>query len=120
MAPSRELLFSAAPGRPDWPGPGPRMQAVLLLLVPVALFVLIRPQRQRINAQRALLAGLAPGDQVITSGGLIGTVVAIDDVEASVEIASGVVVRIALPAIIGRPRPPQADAPTDSPHSEDA
>jgi preprotein translocase subunit YajC len=97
------------------------MSAAVLLLIPIALFVLlVRPQRQRVNAQRALLSGLAPGDEVVTSGGLIGTLVSLGEAEASLEISPGTVVRVALPAIIGRPRPPEPDVPADPPHSEDA
>jgi preprotein translocase subunit YajC len=105
------------------------MQFVFLLLVPVAFwFLLVRPQRQRINAQRSLLSSLTPGQEVLTSGGLIGTIIEVGDREVTVEIAPGTVVRVALAAVIGRPGPDAAPDTTepDDPgqpetfHSEDA
>ena len=97
------------------------MSVLLLLFLPIALFVLlIRPQRQRVNAQRQLVAALAPGDEVLTSGGLIGTIVAVHEAEASLELAPGVVVRVALGAIIARPRPPEPEPAPEPPQNEDA
>lgn len=97
------------------------MQAVLpLLLILGILVMLVLPGRRRVQAQRALLSSLAPGDEVMTSGGIIGTVVSLGEREAMLEIAPGIVIRIALPAIIGRPSP---NLPTDTVepnHHEDA
>jgi preprotein translocase subunit YajC len=85
------------------------MSAAVLVLIPVLLyFVLIRPQRQRVNAQRTMLTALAPGDEVLTAGGLMGTVVSVEDNEVHVQIAPGTVVRFALTAIVRRVGPPVA------------
>lgn len=79
------------------------MSAVILLLIPLGLyFAMIRPQRQRVQAQRALLANLAPGDRVVTAGGMIGTLVSTDGERATVELAPGVVLEFLAPAIIRR------------------
>ena len=99
------------------------MQIAILLLVPVAFwFLLVRPQRQRIAAQRALLTSLEPGEEVLTSGGLIGRIVEVGEGEVTLEIAAGTVVRVALAAVIGRP--PGGSAPEPPPadpfHNEDA
>jgi preprotein translocase subunit YajC len=103
------------------------MQFVFLLLVPVAFWMLlVRPQRQRITAQRSLLSSLTPGEEVLTSGGLIGTLVEVGDREVTVEIAPGTVVRMALAAVIGKPSadpppdPPDEPGPPESFHDEDA
>jgi preprotein translocase subunit YajC len=97
--------------------------AATLFLVVLALFsTQVFSQRRRVGAQRALLGRLAVGDEVITSGGLIGLVVELRAGEASLEVAPGTVVRVALAAVIGRPTPRPLADPTvaDRFHSEDA
>jgi preprotein translocase subunit YajC len=100
------------------------MSIVILLLVPVAFWLLlVRPQRQRVAAQRALLSGLQAGEEVLTSGGLIGRIVEVRESEVSLEVAPGTVVRVALAAIIGRPQggsAPEPPPPADPFHNEDA
>ena len=56
-------------------------------------FVLIRPQQQRVRRQQQLVASLQVGDEVVTAGGLVGRIVALDADEAHIEVAPGVVAR---------------------------
>jgi preprotein translocase subunit YajC len=63
------------------------------------------PQRRRRQQQAALLAELAPGDEVLTLGGLLGTVRELDEHEAVLEIAPETRVRVAKTAITGRIEP---------------
>jgi preprotein translocase subunit YajC len=75
------------------------------VIVIVALFALlwllfIRPQRQRVQAQQALVAAVAVGDEILTAGGIYGTVLEIrDDNELLLEIAPGTRVRAARRAV---------------------
>lgn len=55
--------------------------------IAIFYFLLIRPQRQQQKKHRDLLAALQKGDQVVTSGGLVGEVIHIKD--AQVTIKSG-------------------------------
>jgi preprotein translocase subunit YajC len=64
-------------------------------------FLIIRPQRRRQVQAQQLLSSLAVGKEIVTAGGLYGTVKALDEDEARVEIADGVEVRIAKRAIAG-------------------
>ncbi len=72
------------------------------LVVPLALmgglfyFVLIRPQQRRSRAQRALLSSLEVGDEVMTAGGIFGTIKEIDEDDDTlmVEIAPGTQIRM--------------------------
>ena len=74
-----------------------------------AFFVLIvLPQRRRVAAQRALLAALAVGDEVVTASGLYGFVQDLEGATVRLEIAPGVVVRVARAAIVGRVEHPEA------------
>jgi len=83
--------------------------ATLILLA--AMFVLlwallIRPQRQRQQKHQQLLGSVAPGDEILTVGGLYGIVQEIDDEDdLIVEIADGIHVRIARRAIGGVVKP---------------
>lgn len=74
------------------------------LLMPIALiaimyFLMIRPQMKRAKEHRAMLDKLSKGDEVITSGGIAGTVVAMSDAFITVEVASGVQLRVQKGAI---------------------
>jgi preprotein translocase subunit YajC len=65
----------------------------------VMWFLLIRPQRQRQAAHRQLVAALAPDDEVVTVGGMFGTVRSIADDHVMLEIAPEMQVRIAKEAV---------------------
>ena len=65
-------------------------------------FLLIRPQQQKQKQLQKQLSDLRRGDNVITSGGIIGTVArVVNDDEVSVEIAEGVRVRVVRSTITG-------------------
>lgn len=73
---------------------------VLFAIVMIAFFLLIiRPQRNRARALSALQAKLAPGVAVMTTSGLHGTVVAVQDDGVLLEVSPGVTVRFAKAAI---------------------
>ena len=46
----------------------------LILIFVIFYFFLIRPQQKRVKEHRAMVNGLKSGDEVITSGGISGTV----------------------------------------------
>lgn len=73
----------------------------LLAMVAVLWFVLIRPQRARQAAHRNLIAQLAPGDEVVTAGGILGRVSAVADDHVKVEVAPGTELRFAKDAVTG-------------------
>jgi preprotein translocase subunit YajC len=70
--------------------------ALPVLMIVGFYFLLIRPQRNRQKAQQALLASLEVGDEIMTTGGIFGTIVEIDEDEGTVtvEIAPGTRVRM--------------------------
>jgi preprotein translocase subunit YajC len=73
---------------------------VYFAVIALAFFLLIvLPQRRRATAHRALLAGLQVGDEVITIGGILGTIRDLDDEKIQLEVADGVVVTVARNAI---------------------
>ena len=72
---------------------------LIVLLFGVMYFMMIRPQQKRRREAQAMQSALGPGDEIVTIGGLHATVVAVDDEVVTVEIAPGVNVRFARPAI---------------------
>lgn len=73
----------------------------LAAMIAVFWFLLIRPQRQRQAAHRNLVAELAPGEEVVTVGGIFGTLTSVADDHVILEIAPGTEVRIAKEAVTG-------------------
>ena len=83
--------------------PSKMMQQDFFLLFGILFFfyfLLIRPQQKRLNAHKALMKSLAKGNKVLTSGGLIGTIIKFDGEDVViVEIAPNVRVRIGRAAV---------------------
>jgi preprotein translocase subunit YajC len=85
----------------------------LLIIAFVFLyFVLVRPQKRRQVETQRMLSGIKPGDEVVTAGGIYGTVTdVLDDVDVLVEIAPQLRVRVArkaIGAVIQREDEPEA------------
>lgn len=76
------------------------MQFGLLAVFAVVFYlVLWRPQSKRNKEHKALISSISKGDEVITSGGIAGKVVRVDDDFAVVEIADKIEVKVQKPAI---------------------
>jgi preprotein translocase subunit YajC len=73
---------------------------ILLLLFILMWFLVIRPQRRRQQEQQRVMDNLSPGDEILTAGGIYGTVQSlVGDDEVRIEIAPDVHVRVARRAI---------------------
>ena len=67
----------------------------LILIFVIFYFLLIRPQQKRIKEHKAMVDSLNRGDDIVTSGGIVGKVVRVlEDDKAEVEIAENVTVKI--------------------------
>lgn len=71
----------------------------LILIFVIFYFLLLRPQMKRAKEHKKMVAALAKGDEVVTTGGLLGRITKVDDNFVSVEITDGVVVRMQKAAI---------------------
>jgi len=69
------------------------------LLAAVFYFMLIRPQRKRAAQHKQLLGSLQPGDDVVTIGGMFGTITDIGDDFVELEVSPGTPVRFGRTAI---------------------
>ena len=92
------------------------------LLIIVALFALmyvlmIRPQRAKAQQQQRMLGTVAPGDEVLTVGGIYGIVQELEPDEDGgdliVEIADGIHVRVARKALATVVKPGEAEDEDD-------
>jgi len=66
----------------------------MLVIFGAFYFLLIRPQQKRQKAHAAMVGELSSGDEILTSGGILGTVTAVSDHYASVRIAKDVEIKI--------------------------
>lgn len=83
-------------------GSGSTGLLLLVLMGAVFYFLLIRPQQRRQKAMRQLLETLEVDDEVITIGGMFGTIREIDDDGVILEVANGVEIRFLRSAIARR------------------
>ena len=65
-----------------------------LVLLVVFYFLLIRPQNKRAKEQREMLSKIAEGDEIATTGGILGKVVSVGEQFLTVEVANGVSIKL--------------------------
>jgi preprotein translocase subunit YajC len=71
----------------------------LILMFGIFYFLLIRPQQKKQKAHQTLLSNLSKNQEVITSGGLHGTIVNVKDTTVTIRIADNVKVEVDKPSI---------------------
>jgi preprotein translocase subunit YajC len=85
----------------------------ILFIIVIAFLLLylivVRPQKRRQNQQQQLMNELRVGDEVLTAGGIYGTVSELDEDRVTVEIAPSTEVRVARRAIAGVTREPEEE-----------
>lgn len=85
---------------------GSDMQSTLTSMLPLVLmfvvlyFVMIRPQMKKQKEHRTMIEALAKGDEIATSGGLLGKVTKLGEGYLSLEIANGVEVQLQRSAVV--------------------
>jgi len=90
--------------------PNRSLMVMLIYLVSfglIAWFLLIRPQRKMQEKHRSMLDALKRGDEVMTEGGIIGSVVHIQDDRVTVKSGESrvVVARVKIARVLGTPEP---------------
>ena len=78
------------------PGGGDPLLSFLPLIIIFVLFyfLLIRPQSKRQKEHRQMVEGLAVGDEIVTGGGVLGSVREVGEQFVTVEVADGVVLKV--------------------------
>ncbi|HET9642211.1 MAG TPA: preprotein translocase subunit YajC [Burkholderiaceae bacterium] len=72
----------------------------LVLMFVVLYFVMIRPQMKRQKEQKAMIEALAKGDEVVTSGGMLGRITKLGESFISLEVASGIELQVQRSAVV--------------------
>ena len=83
-------------------------------LFAIMYFVLIRPQQKQAKEQQTMISALKKGDDVITSSGILGKVFAVDEKVVTLEVASGVKLRMLKSSVQGKVTVEPAKEKTDS------
>ncbi|MEI8327091.1 MAG: preprotein translocase subunit YajC [Betaproteobacteria bacterium] len=100
------MLISSAYAQTAPAAAGGDMQSSIMGMLPLVLmfvvlyFVMIRPQMKKQKEHRSMVDSLAKGDEVVTSGGLLGKVTKMGDAYLGVELASGVEVQLQRSAVV--------------------
>ncbi len=71
-------------------------------LILIFYFFLIRPQKRRVDAHRQLIASIGVGDEIVTVGGVYGTVRRLGDDDIDLEVSPGTTIRVVKSAIARR------------------
>lgn len=96
------------------PGGGIMGMLFPMLIVGLIYFVMLRPMNKQRKEQEEMNKALRKGDRVVTKGGIVGTIIGIDDREVVVEIAEKVRVKFVRSAIEQKYDPTAADKPAES------
>jgi len=88
-----------AQGAAAAPGGGLLTFLPLVLMLVVFYFLMIRPQQKRMKEHRAMVGALKKGDEVVTNGGLGGTVTKVGDAYLSMRVAENVEVNVQKSAV---------------------
>jgi len=89
------------------PAPGQGPQSLWIQFVPLVFFfvviylLLIRPARTRQKQTQNMLDALKAGDKVVTSGGLLGTIVSIDRNTVLLRVADNVRLPVTKSSVVG-------------------
>ena len=81
------------------PGGGLLTFLPLVLMLVVFYFLMIRPQQKRVKEHREMVNALKKGDEVVTNGGLGGTISKVGEAYLTVRVADGVEVPVQKAAV---------------------
>ena len=89
LIPAAWAQAGAAPG-----GSPLAFPLMMVAFVAIFYFLLLRPQQKKAKEHQALISKLATGDEVVTTGGILGRVTEVGDTFVSLEIADGVRIKV--------------------------
>jgi preprotein translocase subunit YajC len=97
------FLSQTADGQPSGPlGGGIGAFLPFILIALVFYFVFFRPQQKQAKQHQSFLGSLKKGDEVVTQGGIVGTVVQVEDRTVLVDVGGGNKLRIVKGQIAGQ------------------
>jgi len=76
-------------------GPSGTINIVMMVaLFAIFYFLLIRPQQKRQKEHKNMVTGLVKGDEIVTMGGVLGKITAVDENFITLEIAKGTEIKV--------------------------
>ena len=102
-----DLILSSAQAQDAAANPAmnqnPMMQFLPFILVfGIFYFLMIKPQKKKLEQEQAMLKGLTKGDEIYTKAGLLGTIVGLTEKIVTLEVASGVKLKVIRSQIAGK------------------
>ena len=89
---------------------------MMIMMIAVFYFILIRPQQKKQKEQDAWLKSLKKGDEVVTSGGVIGRISGLTDNTVTLEVQEKVRIKVLRSSVSGKA--PGAAATTTEPEKK--
>lgn len=80
-------------------GGGIESMLLIVVMFVVLYFLMIRPQMKRAKEHKTMIDALQKGDEVVTSGGILGRISKISDNYITLEIAANIEVHVQRPAV---------------------
>lgn len=84
----------------------------IVIMLGFLYFAMIRPQQKQARESREMLSSLKKGDEVVTTGGMVGKIYAVTDKFLTLEVAKDVRIRVLKSAVQSR----HAEAPAEPAH----
>jgi preprotein translocase subunit YajC len=99
-----------APGSPSAGGPFGALcgggqgsfPLMMIMMIAVFYFILIRPQQKKQKEQDTWLKSLKKGDEVVTSGGVIGRISGLTDTTVTLEVQEKVRIKVLRSSVSGK------------------
>ena len=80
-------------------GDGMMSLIMIVLMFGVLYFLMIRPQMKRAKEHKSMIEALQKGDEVVTSGGVLGRITKVGENYVTVEIANNIEIQVQRPAV---------------------
>ena len=94
-------LITDAMAQAQGPAAGPQYFGFLfpLILIAIFYFMLIRPQQKRAKEHKQMMDALKKGDEVVTSGGILGRITEVGENFIQVEVAENLQLKVQKQAV---------------------
>jgi preprotein translocase subunit YajC len=79
-----------------------------ILIAAVFYFVFFRPQAKQAKQHQAFLGSLKKGDEVVTQGGIVGTVFLVEDRTVTIDVGGGTKLRVLKAQVAGQWKPTES------------
>jgi len=81
------------------PGPGPAQNGMANFVPIIAIFLLLyflvmKPQKKQLEAERSMMSALGKGDEIYTKSGILGTIVGMTDKVITLEVSEGTKIKV--------------------------